>query len=248
MPAELTTTLRALRRSGRINEARELLARAQRDQPDPKLAFLAWQHAEFWWLPLQGKRITLRRRGPEDVALVRRCWSDAEFMGRFNRLAMALPDSDEALKATLAREHWALAEESHAVHWTVHVDDASGCGFVSLVDIVFSHRRAEFLIGVVPGTNVWVGPEAAHLALQFAARQMKLERLSAHFYPENPSALRAAEKLGFEREGLLRGYLRLPGADERADQRADLIVAGLLLDESFFARSARLRARLLGKS
>ena len=246
MPAELITTLRELRRSGRINEARELLAQAQRDQPDPKLAFLAWQHAEFWWLPLQGKRITLRRRGPEDAALVRRCWSDADFMGRFNRLAMPLPESDEALKAILAREHWALAEESHALHWTVHVG-ASGCGFVSLVDIVFSHRRAEFLIGVTPGTNVWVGPEAAHLALQFAARQMKLERLSAHFYPENPSALRAAEKLGFEREGLLRGYLRLPDADPCGGRRADLIVAGLLLDEPFFERSARLRARLLGK-
>ena len=83
MPAELITTLRELRRSGRINEARELLARAQRDQPDPKLAFLAWQHAQFWWLPLQGKRVTLRRRGPEDAALVRRCWGDADFMGRF---------------------------------------------------------------------------------------------------------------------------------------------------------------------
>lgn len=73
------------------------------------------------------------------------------------------------------------------------------------------------------------------------ATPMQLERLTAYFYPDNPQALRQAQELGFEREGLLRGYLREPGAG-----RSDLIVARLLLDGDFFARKARIRRRLLG--
>lgn len=78
--------------------------------------------------------------------------------------------------------------------------------------------------------------------LEFAADRLRLGRLSAYFYPDNQPALRAAEKLGFEREGVLRGYLR-----ERGGSRQDLVVGGLLLDPAFFAGKARVRQRLLGR-
>jgi RimJ/RimL family protein N-acetyltransferase len=96
---------------------------------------------------------------------------------------------------------------------------------------------------VLPRASRWLAPEAAHLVLDFAAGPLKLERLTAHFYPENTEAQRVAAKFGFEREGLLRGYLRLPGTQ----RRSDLVIAGLLLDDAFFARSARMRQRLLGR-
>lgn len=237
----LTATLSRLRRDGRMVQARELLARGLAGRHDPRLAFLAWQHAPFWWQPVEGRRAGLFRRGPDDAELVRRCWADAGFMARFNRQAAALPASDDALQATLAREYWALAEERRAVHWTIRAD-GRGIGFVSLVDIGFGHRRAEFLIGVLPGTSSWIAAEAAHLALQFAARCMKLERLVAHFYPENTEAIRSALKLGFTQEGVLRGHLR----DRVTGRRSDLVVAGLLLDDAFFQRAWPIRRRLLG--
>lgn len=114
-------------------------------------------------------------------------------------------------------------------------------GFVSAANIAPGHRRAEFLIGLREACNPWLGPEAAHLALDFLARRAGIERLTAYFYPDNHSAIATARKLGFEPEGVLRSYLRL--ADGR---RSDLVVAGLVLDEAWFARSARLRRRLLG--
>lgn len=237
---ELLGTLRQLRHQGQPQAAHALLARHLAQHADPRLAFLAWQHEAFWWQPVQGPRVALHRRGPQDAALVRALWSDASFMQRFNRMAAALPDSDEALQALLLREHWALPEDTRTLHWTISAA-GRGCGFVSLVDISFAHRRAEFLIGVQPTTGAWVAAEAAHLVLGFAAQRMQLQRLSAYFYPENRPALAMACKLGFEQEGLLRGYLL--GAN---GQRADLVVAGLLLDDAFFARTARIRRRLLG--
>ena len=240
MPKELISYLRELRQQGQLAQAQQLLARAAAERADPQLAHLAWQHEDFWWRALQGPRVLLRRRGPADAELVRRCFTEADFMRRFNRMAAPLPASDAALHAMLQREQWALAEETRALHWTIE-QGGMGRGFVSVVDISSSHRRGEFLIGVLPGTGPWVAPEAAHLALEFMATRMQLERLTAYFYPDNPQALRLALKLGFAHEGVLRGYLRAPGAG-----RSDLVVAGLLLDGDFFARTARIRRRLLG--
>lgn len=239
----LAAEVAALRGRGRFDDARTLLAQAMRERPaDESLRQLAWQHAPLWWQPIEGPRACLLRRGPDDAAFVRRCWADAGFMDRFNRLAAPLPGSDDVLRSTLAAEQAALVTDSRAMHWTIH-DAAGPAGFVSLVDISFAHRRAEFLIGVLPHASRWLAPEAAHLAIGFAAGPLKLERLSAHFYPDNVEAQRIAAKFGFEPEGLLRGYLRLPGSG----QRCDLLVAGLLLDDEYFARSARQRDRLLGR-
>ncbi len=240
----LPVTLARLRREGRMDEARALLQQRLADTPgDHRIGFLGWQHAPFWWQPIEGPRVRLVRRGPDDAALVRALWADAEFMARFNRQAVALPADDVALCALLAGERDALVEDHRALHWTVQVAGV-GVGFVSLVDVGFRHRRAEFLIGTRPGTSSWAAVEAAHLALRFAAGPMQLERLVAHFYPENTEAIRAALKLGFEHEGVLRGHLR----NASTGKREDLVVTGLLLDEAFAARTARLRRRLFGHS
>jgi RimJ/RimL family protein N-acetyltransferase len=240
--AALPGTLARLRREGRLAEARALLQQRLAEEADPRTGFLFWQHAPFWWQPIEGPRVRLVRRGPDDAALVRRCWADADFMARFNRQAVALPADDAALAALLAGERDALVEDHQALHWTVQAGGA-GVGFVSLVDVGFRHRRAEFLIGLRPGTSSWAAVEAAHLALRFAAGPMQLERLVAHFYPDNVEAIRAALKLGFEHEGVLRGHLR----DAATGRREDLVVTGLLLDQAFAARSERLRRRLFGR-
>lgn len=237
---DLRLRLRELRQQGRLVQARELLARQLHQRADDGLAFLAWQHEDFWWQPIAGPRVRLRRRGPQDAAFVRRCWNDSSFMQRFNRMAAPLPPHDGELQALLAREHWALPQESLGLHWTI---DSGGVaqGFASVVQLSFQHRRAEFLIGVLPGAGNWAAAEAAHLVFDFLMSRARIERLSAHFYPENPQALNLALRLGFESEGVLRSYLR--AAD---GSRSDLIVSSLLLDQTFLSRTARMRRRLLG--
>lgn len=240
MDLPLTGHLKQLRRSGRFDAARSLLATALARRDDSALRHLAWQHEPFWWQPLQGRRVQLTRRGPGDLALVRRCWADRDFMRRFNRSAAALPATDDALHEALQRESAAIPGEARALHWTVNAAGRSW-GFVSATEIDLSHRRAELLVGVLPGCSARVSVEASHLALAFLARRAGIERLTAHFYPDNTHAIASARSLGFEVEGVLRGYLREPDGT-----RTDLVVAGLQLDEGFFQRSARLRQRLLG--
>ncbi|HSW07169.1 GNAT family N-acetyltransferase, partial [Aquabacterium sp.] len=223
--------LRALRRSGRLDDARRWLGERLRGRPDQALLALAWQHEPFWWQPLRGRRVSLHRRGPDDIDLVRRCWADADFMRKFNRMAAPLPAADEALRDLLRREQAAIVSETAGLHWTIHAGEHK-LGFVSVTNIALGHRRAEYLIGIHEACSPWVGPEASHLALGFLARQAHIERLTAYYYPENAHAIEVSQKLGFVIEGTMRGFLRLADGS-----RSDLVVAGLLLDDAYFART-----------
>ena len=231
MSEPLGQHLRRLRRTGRRADALALLDTACAQRPaDATLARWAWQHQAFWWEPVQGRSVLLRR-----------CWADRDFMLRFHRLAKALPDDDGALHEALLREYWAIPEESGALHWTIERQGRS-CGFISVVEWSLPQRRAEFLIGL-PEPEGWTALEATHLAIQWLARHAAIERLSACFYSNNQVALRQAEHLGFQREGVLRGHFREPDG-----RRSDLHLAGLLVDADFFRRTQSLRQRVLGSA
>jgi RimJ/RimL family protein N-acetyltransferase len=236
---DLNDRLRALRLKGELAQARELIRSQPEFATSPALQRLLHEHQDFWWTPIAGRRVTLKRRGAQDAAFVRACWSDAEFMRKFNRTARPLPAQGDALQHILAREQSGILGETKAIHWTIHA--ASGpIGFVSATDYAAGHRRCEFLIGL-PGQPASAVPvEAAHLAVAFLRERAGIERLTAYFYDENDYAARVARKFGFEHEGVLKGYIR--NAD---GSRSDLLVAGLLLTGEASARVRKVRTRVL---
>ncbi len=210
-------------------------------RPDDRaLLQLARDHEPLWWQPLTGRRVQLARRGPSDLQFIRSCWADADFMARFNRTAPPLPAHEAETLELLRREQASIVSESKALHWSISSKSGT-IGLLSVVNLNLAHRRGELLIGLRGDHGVWDGAEAAHLAFGFLARKAGVERLTAYFYPDNQIALRSALKLGFQHEGVLRGYLRAKEAG-----RQDLHVAGLLLDSTFFQQSAKVRCRLLG--
>ena len=54
--------------------------------------------------------------------------------------------------------------------------------------------------------------EAVRAALEFAFRELKLHRVEAASIPENVPSVRVLERVGFEREGYMRAYIRIDGA------------------------------------
>lgn len=237
----LAEQLRQLRLRGAFADARALLRAQPGWTASAPLKSLLYEHEDFWWAPIEGRRVTLRRRGARDVGIVRACWADADFMRKFNRAARPLPADDAALAGILAREHAGILTEAKALHWTIDTPEGP-IGFVSATDYSPAHRRAEFLIGVLGQAPGLAQTEAAYLATEFLGARAGIERLTAYFYAENPHAAKVARKFGFEHEGVLKGYVR--DADGR---RGDLLVAGMLLADGGAAHVQRLRRRVLGR-
>ena len=236
--ADLPEQLRRLRLRNAFGEARALISAQPGFANSQALQRLLHEHEDFWWEPIAGKRVTLRRRGPADAPFVRSCWNDADFMRKFNRLARPLPAGGEALRGILAREHAGILSEAKALHWTVH--GARGpIGFISATDYVAGHRRCEFLIGLLQQPASPAPVEATHLACDFLREKAGIERLTAYFYAENPAASKVAAKFGFKPEGVLKGYIRDPDG-----KRSDLMVSGLVLVGEGDAPFKTMRARV----
>lgn len=235
---DLKSQLQRLRIEGAFAQARELI----RSQPEfgrsRSLQHLLYEYEDFWWAPIQGRRVTLRRRGPDDLDFVRACWADADFMRKFNRLARPLPADDEVLRGILARERAGTLSVTRAMHWTIYQLEKP-IGFVSATDLSAQHGRCEFLVGILRHPPSRAPIEAAGLAITFLNRHANVERFTAYCYPENSHAVQVATKFGFVPEGILKGYIR--GAD---GARSDLSVCGLLLTPRTPGKTERLISRM----
>jgi RimJ/RimL family protein N-acetyltransferase len=100
-------------------------------------------------------------------------------------------------------------------------------GGVGLHRIRQVHQTATF--GIMIGeTDCWgkgYGTEATRLMLRHGFRSLNLNRISLTVYDYNSRGIRAYEKAGFRREGLLRREIYTEGAFH------DVIVMGILREE-----------------
>ncbi|WP_428674636.1 GNAT family N-acetyltransferase, partial [Roseibium sp.] len=53
--------------------------------------------------------------------------------------------------------------------------------------------------------------EAVAVAVRYAFDELRLHRVEAACIPDNTRSIRLLEKAGFEREGLMRSYLKIDG-------------------------------------
>ena len=77
----------------------------------------------------------------------------------------------------------------------------------------------------VPFWGRGYAPEAAGAVLQYAFEELGLNRVWAQHFTRNPASGRVLEKLGFQREGTLRGH------QKRFDEFEDSVVYGILASE-----------------
>lgn len=236
--------LQQLRLQGRLTEAQAAIRQAAAQLP----AFAATArrllqaHHPLWWSMPSGRRCRLRRRGPQDLAFIRRLWADDNFLRHFNPAASPLPSDDAALTRILSSEFGALVSASHAIHWTIETTAGEPFGALSLTDVNFMHRRAEILIGVKDPPYRGAAPEATLLAIDFAFTQMKLAKLVGLVPAHNQASLDASAHIGFRAEGVLRQHI----VDPRDGKPVDIVPMGLLADDMEAQHAqARLRKRLL---
>jgi diamine N-acetyltransferase len=97
-------------------------------------------------------------------------------------------------------------------------------GVCQLVSISPVHRSAELQIriGDPSARSRGIGTYAIRALVAFAFRDLNLHRVSLHVFATNLRAIRAYEKAGFAREGVLREAAHVDGS------YVDLVVMGIL--------------------
>ena len=104
------------------------------------------------------------------------------------------------------------------------VADDELIGTCQLLSIDRRHRSAELQIriGEPQAQGHGLGTEAVELLLGHAFDDLDLQRVQLHVFATNERAIRAYEKSGFEREGVLRDAVYVDGA------RLDVVVMAKL--------------------
>jgi RimJ/RimL family protein N-acetyltransferase len=101
-------------------------------------------------------------------------------------------------------------------------------GFLQIVDINAANRSGVLgiLIGAAGDQGHGFGQEAIRLAVEFSWRELNLQRLTLFVHGDNPRALSAYRKAGFEIEGTMRRAAYVDG------RLQDITIMGLLRQES----------------
>jgi ribosomal-protein-alanine N-acetyltransferase len=114
--------------------------------------------------------------------------------------------------------------QQHHMEWAIILRDskefAGRCGFAN---INWKHKRAEISCALIK--EFWgkkIGEEALKSMLQYAFSELGLNRIEAQLWPDNARMVRLLEKLGFNREGILKGHYYYN------EKFGDTVVYGLL--------------------
>lgn len=202
---------------------------------------LVWQHNPIFWSDISAGVCQLTRRNAEDADFLRRFWGNSDLIYQFHRHSSSLPQNDLELQRILNQEMSAIMTESHAIHWVVRDTHRRPWGLLSICEISVTHRRAEVLLGIMPGAPVGMAAAAMLMLFQFYFNVMKFNKLVSNVYLENTHSIKSTEHLGFKKEGRLRNH----ALDPKTGKFLDLIQFGLLKEDAFQEGNKRLMQRLL---
>ena len=157
---------------------------------------------------LRGETVYLSGLLPEDSDEMFRWINDAETV-RYNA-----PYSPVTRHA---HDRWfaSLGDNPNKVILAIRpMDSDKIAGVIQLIDIDRVHRSAELTIRIGSDSlrGKGMGTQALNLAIDFAWRDLNLQRVWLRVFDTNKRAIRAYEKAGFEHEGVMRRACWIDGA------------------------------------
>lgn len=174
----------------------------QRFPDHAELVELAQWHGEDWWHPRTFGQVRLERRGPEHFDFVWSVVLDRAFSARLKHIPAELTPRD--LLQILTQDQIALLPESRGIQWVVfHGQEPIGLSM--FVNVNFRNRSAEQIMGILPGHDrSFLVADAYFASLCFAYNSLGLNRVQGLIYRGNEDVALLQERMGFEREGVLR--------------------------------------------
>lgn len=173
---------------------------------------------------IQGKRITLRPFTPDDLATLRRWHDDGEVMQYWGERQPLVAASAFAEELKPGGRFQTFGERGDLCLCDEEMRPIGRFGYRGVTS---RDRHAELLlfIGEPHAWNKGYGPEALIVLMNWLFNHQNMHRVWLTVQAENPRAIRAYEKVGFKREGILREHYFRDG------HWGDEIVFGMLSGE-----------------
>lgn len=200
-----------------------------------------WLEHPVWRQNILSRSCVLTRRKPEDAAFLRLLWSTPAFISSFHPLAPPLPESDEVLEKILQKEFLSTIDQSRSLHWVIRSPDFQPWGLLSLCQISIQHRRAEIMLGVLPGKPFGLPIAAMLMIYIFFFKSIGFNKLCSLVFLENEESFKTTRSLGFAEEGVLAKHLFNP----KTGDYCDVHQFGILKQEAFSEKNTRLMHKLL---
>jgi RimJ/RimL family protein N-acetyltransferase len=184
---------------------------------------------------LAGANIRLTSCTTADLATIVRWYEDDAFL-RLYDARPAYPRSEAALNDWLTEANRApngfvfgirLIERAPSAASSPMPATGALIGLLELDGILWTHQVGGLSIGIGEAAyrGRGYGSQAMQLALAFAFHELNLHRVQLTVFDYNQPAIALYERLGFQREGVYRQFLRRDG------QRHDMYLYGLLAHE-----------------
>jgi RimJ/RimL family protein N-acetyltransferase len=147
-----------------------------------------------------GERVYLRPLERSDAPLLAAWFNDPVVTENLQMRRPVNLDFEEEFLSNLWRDE-------HRVVLGIALCDGDGLiGTTGVEEIDFVNRQAHFglAIGARGEWGKGYGTETTRLMVGYAFRHLNLNRVALHVYETNPRAIRTYERIGFQREGVLR--------------------------------------------
>ena len=158
---------------------------------------------------ISGEKIYLRPLEVEtDLELLYKGENDPQVR---DALFLALPASRENLRNRL--QEWTKSKEIIAFT-IIEPRTESPIGMTAFFRVDYIHRAAVFYLALLNSTY-WgkgFGSEVTYLMVEYAFNTLNLNRIQLHVCAENSAAIKIYQKVGFNREGILRQAMYRQGA------------------------------------
>jgi ribosomal-protein-alanine N-acetyltransferase len=126
---------------------------------------------------------------------------------------VSAPDTRAAFRRYIERFGGSARTSQHVGYVAVRDDDGALVGVFNFSEIVRGAFESAYLgyYAFAPHAGRGYGTEALALALDRAFGELALHRVEVNVQPGNRGSLALVERLGFEREGYSRRYVRVAG-------------------------------------
>lgn len=179
----------------------------------------------------RGKLVRLTAPSEDDAPILARWSEDASYLRAMDS-DYARPVSPQEFALRLSPEQ---ADPNRLEFHIRTLADDRLIGFVALHSVEWNNSIALLAIGIGEPRyrGRGYGTDALKLLLRYAFHELNLFRVGLDVIASNERALHTYEKLGFQREGIMRGAVLRDG------RRTDRIYMGILRDEWAHAQQAQ---------